>query len=72
MTRYTVAWPEATQDELIDLWLPAPDRNEVTAAVHAIDQQLAEDAPLQGAELSEGLRALLVPPLKVLFCGTRS
>ncbi|MGD0899398.1 MAG: hypothetical protein ABR915_16290 [Thermoguttaceae bacterium] len=67
MTRYTVVWAKAARDELIDLWLQAANRNEVTAAVHRIDQQLAEDAPRQGAELSEGLRAVLVPPLRVLF-----
>jgi hypothetical protein len=43
------------------------DRADVTAAVDLIDRQLAEDAPIQGAELSEGLRALVAPPLKVIF-----
>ena len=67
MTRYTVVWPEDIEDEVAELWLDATDRNKVTAAVDAIDKQLAFDAPQQGDELSEGLRALLVPPVKVLF-----
>ena len=67
MTRYTVVWAEADQGELTEIWLNSRDRNEVTAAVRALDHQLASDAPLQGADVSEGLRALVVPPLKVLF-----
>jgi hypothetical protein len=67
MTRYTVVWPESLEDELAEVWLESTDRNEVTSAVASIDKQLAVDATEQGDELSEGLRALLVPPLKVLF-----
>jgi plasmid stabilization system protein ParE len=67
MTRYTVVWAAAAQGELTEIWINARDRNEVTAAVRALDHQLAGDAPLQGADVSEGLRALVVPPLKVLF-----
>jgi hypothetical protein len=67
MMRYTVVWPEETSNLLASLWLDAPDRNEVTAAVDRIDQLLAEDAPSRGFEVSEGLRALLVPPLRILY-----
>ncbi len=67
MIRYTVVWLQSAQDELAQLWLDAPDRNAVTAAAHAIDQELGKDAPLKGSELSEGLRALPVPPLKAIF-----
>jgi hypothetical protein len=68
MARYTVVWPSAARDELIDLWIRSDDRNGVTAAVNTVDQQLAEDAPLQGAELSEGLRAVS-SAAKSSFCG---
>lgn len=67
MTRYTVVWVQSAVDELADIWLQAPDRNVVTAASHAIDQILAEDAPMKGTELSEGLRAIFVPPLRCIF-----
>ena len=43
MTRYTVVWVQSAQDELADLWLNAPDRNAVTTAAHAIDQELGEE-----------------------------
>ena len=67
MTRYTVVWEQGSQSELADLWLNAPDRNAVTAAACAIDQELAVDAATKGVELSEGLRAFFAPPVRVLF-----
>ncbi len=67
MTRYSVVWVRSAQDELTELWLNAPDRNAVTTAAHAIDQELREDAPVKGSELSEGLRSLFTPPLKAIF-----
>lgn len=68
MTRFTVVWPLSVQDELIDEWLGTTDRGAVTAAAHFIDQELAVDPLSKGTELSEGLRALFAPPLRVLFC----
>jgi hypothetical protein len=67
MTRYTVVWVESALEELTELWLAASDRAAVTAATTAIDRELAEDAPQKGVELSEGLRALFSPPLRVIF-----
>jgi hypothetical protein len=67
MTRYTVVWLESAEDELADLWIRAQDRNAVTTAAHAIDVELAEDAATKGGEVSEGLRAFLAPPLRILF-----
>lgn len=67
MTRYTVVWPAGAQDELTELWIVAPDRDAITAAANAIDVELSEDATAKGVELSEGLRALFAPPLRVLF-----
>ena len=67
MTRYTVVWVQNAQGELADLWLSSPNRDAVTTATDAIDRKLAEDAPKQGTELSEGLRSLFEPPLRVIF-----
>jgi hypothetical protein len=52
---------------LAELWLKAPDRNAVTAAANAIDQELGEDAGAKGSELSEGLRTLFASPLRAIF-----
>ncbi len=67
MTRYTVIWTQDALDELINLWMGSGDRSRVTLAVNEIDRQLARDAPMQGIETSESLRAFFAPPLKVLF-----
>jgi hypothetical protein len=67
MTRYTVVWFGSALDELAELWSTARDRNAVTAATHIIDVQLSQDAMTKGVEVSEGLRAFFVPPLRILF-----
>ncbi len=67
MTRFTVVWDESARDELANLWMAAPDRNAVTQASNAIDAELAEDPDRKGAPLSEGLRGLSIPPLRVVF-----
>ena len=36
MTRYTVVWVQSVEDELVELWLAANDRNDVTVATHAV------------------------------------
>ena len=66
-TRYTVVWVQSVEDELVEIWLAAKDRNDVTAATHAIDQELGLDASLKGDELAEGLRSLNIPPLRLIF-----
>jgi plasmid stabilization system protein ParE len=67
MTRRTVVWVQSAQDDLAELWLNSADRNSVTAAANGIDQELAQDATTKGTALREGLRAIFVPPLRVLF-----
>lgn len=39
MMRYTVTWHREAEDELMELWLVATDRNEITAAVRASDRR---------------------------------
>ena len=67
MTRYTVVWVQSAEDELVEVWLAAEDRNAVTRATHVIDQELGSDASSKGEEISEGLRSLNVPPLRAIF-----
>jgi hypothetical protein len=67
MTRYTVVWVLSVEDELVELWLAANDRNDITAATHAVDQELGLDAGLKGEDLAEGLRSLNIPPLRIIF-----
>lgn len=67
MTRFTVVWAKGAEEELIEIWLSAPDRRAVSAAANAIDSRLRKDAALSGSELNEGLLALYEGPLKILF-----
>jgi len=67
MMRYTVTCHREAEDELTELWLVATDRNEITAAVRAIDVALATDASEKGETVAEGLRFLFAPQLRVLF-----
>jgi hypothetical protein len=67
MIRYTVFWLKSARDELAALWLDASDRNAVTAAAYTVDIQLTQDAASKGRELHEGLRILLVAPLRAIF-----
>jgi hypothetical protein len=67
MTRYTVVWVQSVEDELVELWLAANDRNDIAAATYAVDQELGLDAGLKGEDLAEGLRSLNIPPLRIIF-----
>jgi hypothetical protein len=65
--RYTVVWVRVAFDRLGEIWLTADDPNAVTEAANLIDLRLATNPSEQGQELSEGLRQLLIPPLRILF-----
>lgn len=67
MTRYTVVWCKDALNELTQLWLAALDRDAITLAAHEIDVALATDAERKGNAVSEGLRAFLALPLRILF-----
>lgn len=67
MNRYTVVWVRSAEDELVELWIASSDRSAVAAATHEIDRQLTTDPALKGEPLREGLRALNVPPVRVLY-----
>ena len=67
MIRGTVVWVQDAQNDLAELWMVGPDREAITAAAHAIDQELADDSLSKGIELNEGLRAYFSPPLRVLY-----
>jgi hypothetical protein len=67
MNRFTVVWPEGSQDDLAEIWINARDRSAVTAAAQFIDIELSYEAPTKGVQLVEGLRAFFSPPLRILF-----
>ncbi|MEM8671807.1 MAG: type II toxin-antitoxin system RelE/ParE family toxin [Planctomycetota bacterium] len=67
MTRYTVVWVKSVEDELVEIWLAASDRDDIAAATYAVDKELGSDARLKGKEVAEGLRSLNIPPLRIIF-----
>jgi plasmid stabilization system protein ParE len=67
MIHGTVVWVQDAQNDLAELWMVGPDREAISAAAYAIDQELADDSLGKGIELSEGLRAYFSPPLRVLY-----
>mgnify|MGYP007059401246 CR=1 FL=1 len=71
MNRYIVVWLQSAADQLMDIWLAFSNRQEITAAGHRIDSELAVDASLKGSELSEGLRVLEESPLVEIQLASR-
>ena len=65
--KYSVDWTDDAIDSLTTIWLQSADRGAVTTAQVAIDKLLAADPLVKGALVSEGLYALEVHPLRVLF-----
>ena len=65
---YKVDWTPEARSPLADLWVRYPaHRAQITAAQHRIDQHLAADPFNNGYPLSEGLYAIHVPPLRVIY-----
>lgn len=67
MSRYEVIWKDQALNELASIWTGATDRRAVTSAVAAIDGELASSGEIAGTELAEGLKELVVAPIRVLF-----
>ena len=66
---YRVRWKKSALDELTRTWTQADSsmRVAITAATHAIDQQLQSN-PYEGSESREhGVRVLFVFPLGIRF-----
>jgi len=67
MIRFTVVWHPATEEQLTDIWLSSPDRQEVNRAVEVIDRELRINPQEKGAFGDEHSFLLSVPPLNVLY-----
>jgi hypothetical protein len=64
---HLVHWTDDTLGDLASMWLTAADPRSVTQAQAAIDSLLSRNPLGHGAEISEGLRELTVPPLRILY-----
>ena len=67
MTRYSVALNEEAENDLIDIWVNAVDRNAVTQAQAEIERRLGSDPKAYGNFVSEGLWRIDLPPLVAFY-----
>ncbi len=64
---YSVDWAPNALSILAAIWVSSPDRGAVNRAQTRIDRLLAADPLGNGTNVSEGLYAIEVYPLRVLF-----
>jgi mRNA-degrading endonuclease RelE of RelBE toxin-antitoxin system len=67
MTRYTLTYSTVAQAEMARAWLTASNRQAVTDAIDGAERELSRDANDKGVEVSEGLRRLDIPPVRLQF-----
>ena len=67
MNRFTVVWTKEAIEQLAGIWLDAADREKIVSIAESVDLELAVDPFWKSSELREGLRALNLPPLRILF-----
>lgn len=67
MTRFTVVWDPAIEDQLAELWMHRSDRYAISHSADLIDLELSTDAEDKGHPVGDRLRVLVVAPLDVLF-----
>jgi mRNA-degrading endonuclease RelE of RelBE toxin-antitoxin system len=64
---YDVDWDSSARHTLAAIWIKAVNRQAVTTAQALIDRLLAADPIKNSKPLSEGLYAIDVHPLRVVF-----
>src|SRR5262249_42797240 len=62
---WNVEWVPAAEDELLEIWLRAPDRNVVSAAQGQGDHHLRSAPHANGRRAPEGLYRIDSPPLAI-------
>jgi hypothetical protein len=65
--KYTVVYTSLADDLLAEIWLHAPNRQQVADASDLIQSSLKQDAHLQGQEHPNGWKVIAVPPLVATF-----
>ncbi len=64
---YIVRWKRTADGQLAQVWLDAPDRMAIIAAVDEIDRTLANDPHAASESRSGSMRVMFVPPLGIFF-----
>lgn len=52
--RFTVTWLPEAEEELLQIWLDAKDRNVVSSAANKVDRELAEEPESKGVDFHGG------------------
>ena len=65
--KFTVNWTPDAEAQLTRIWLAARDRATLTAATHAIEQNLGTDPANAGESRDPGRRITIEMPLAVIF-----
>jgi plasmid stabilization system protein ParE len=65
--KYTVVWQPSAENELIELWPAAANREQVTQAADEIERILSTKPTEAGESRSGDIRILIVPPLAANF-----
>jgi len=64
MTSCRVIWDPAAEADLATAWIEADDQRAVTEAAGQVEAMLARDPSVRGTELHEGLRVIVIGPLR--------
>jgi plasmid stabilization system protein ParE len=70
MKPYTVVWDDQAIDDLAEIWEHSSDRQRINFASHQIDGLLRAIGPQAGEAMAEGLRCLVVTPLRAVFAAS--
>ena len=66
--KYSVDWAPDAESELAEIWVNQPDeRRNISMAQNQIDRLLTRDPLGYSSMLSEGLYAIVVQPLRIIF-----
>ena len=64
---YTVLWRPSAERDLAQIWIDAADRNQVSKAADAVEQELRRDPLTVGESRGHVTRIATESPLTILF-----
>ena len=65
--KYMVEWTPPAEDELIALWMAAPDQSLVTSVIHQLEKRLEINPYLGQTRQSSANRVVLSSPVGIWF-----
>jgi len=65
--KWTLVWQPSADNELIDLWVAAPDQADVTRAANLIEWRLRRDPYSFSESRDDNSRIMIEPPLALVY-----